>query len=132
VRIPKYFSNNLNVRAEFRTPDPLCNPYLAFACIFEAGIDGIRNKIEPGDPVDKDVYHLTEVERKKLGIKVLPSSLKEALEALENDNVCKRALGEAAEKYLKLKWEEWKEYEKCNSGNPKEVTSWELEKYLFA
>ncbi len=126
VRIPKYFSNNLNVRVEFRVPDPLCNPYLAIPCIFEAGLDGIRKSIDPGNPIDRNVYKLSETERKKLGIETLPGSLKEALEEWKSDDICVRALGkETAEKFYLLKLKEWEE-----SYSRDEV--WELQRYLFA
>jgi len=131
IRVPEYFpGKEKEARIEFRCPDPLCNPYLAYAAIFEAGLDGIRKKIEPGDPVDVNVYHLNEDQRKKFGIKVLPSSLKEALEEWKSDEICIQALGkENAEKYLELKTREWKEYEPYQR---REVTMWEIQKYLYA
>ena len=131
IRVPEYFAGNgEKKRVEFRCPDPLCNPYLAYAAVFEAGMDGIRKKIEPGDPIEKNVYSLTETERKSLGIETLPASLKEALEGWESDDICIKALGkETAEKYLELKLEEWREYEK--NGNSKSVTAWEIQRYLY-
>lgn len=131
IRVPEYFiGNGKRKRIEFRSPDPLCNPYLAYAVIFEAGMDGVRRKIEPGDPIEKNVYHLTEAERRSLGIGILPASLKEALEEWESDDICIQALGkETAEKYLKLKLAEWQEYEK--NGNANTVTAWEIQKYLY-
>ncbi len=93
-------------------------------------MDGIRKKIEPGDPIEKNVYHLTEAERKSLGIGTLPASLKEALEEWESDDICIRALRkETAEKYLELKLAEWQEYEK--NGNANTVTAWEIQKYIY-
>lgn len=89
VRIPVYLKGPASAkskRVEFRTPDPSCNPYLAFAAILMAGIDGIRRKIDPGDPVDANIYHLTPERRRDLGIKELPGSLLEAIEELETDN----------------------------------------------
>jgi len=134
VRVPEYFpGKEKEARIEFRCPDPLCNPYLVYTVIFEAGLDGIRKKIEPGEPVDANVYHLSEAKRKELGIKVLPASLKEALEEWQSDDVCIQALGrENAEKYMELKMQEWREYEPCIPNNKSEVTSWELQKYLYA
>lgn len=134
IRVPEYFpGKEAEARIEFRCPDPLCNPYLAYSVIFEAGLDGIKNKIEPGDPVDVNVYHLSEAERKKLGIKVLPTSLKEALEEWKSDEICVQALGKRiAETYRELKVQEWKEYEPEVPKNKNEVTSWELQKYLYA
>jgi len=134
LRVPEYFpGKEEEARIEFRSPDPLCNPYLAYTVIFEAGLDGIRKKIEPGEPVDANVYHLNEAEREKLGIKVLPASLKEALEEWESDEVCVQALGrENAEKYMMLKMQEWREYEPHMPNNKNHVTPWELQKYLYA
>ena len=134
IRLPEYFyGKEKEARIEFRCPDSLCNPYLAYTAIFEAGLDGVRKKIEPGDPVDTNVYHLSEAKRRELGIEVLPTSLKEALEEWESDEVCVRALGkENAEKYMELKMQEWKEYEPHMPANKNQVTPWELQKYLYA
>jgi len=134
VRVPEYFpEKEKEARIEFRCPDPLCNPYLVYTTVLTAGLDGLRRKIDPGDPVDMNLYHLSETEREKLGIKVLPSSLKEALEEWRSDEICITALGrENAEKYLELETREWKEYEPHMPTNNSEVTSWELQKYLYA
>ncbi|MEM2463711.1 MAG: type I glutamate--ammonia ligase [Candidatus Bathyarchaeia archaeon] len=134
IRVPEYFPGKENeARIEFRCPDPLCNPYLAYVAVFEAGLDGLRKKIEPGDPVDVNVYHLSDAKRRELGIKVLPGSLKEALEEWESDDICIKALGrETAEKYLELKMQEWKEYEPHMPENRNEVTWWEQQKYIYA
>jgi len=133
VRVPEYFPGKEHeARIEFRCPDPLCNPYLTYTVIFEAGLDGIRKKSDPGEPMELNVYHLSEARRKKLGIKVLPASLKDALEEWQSDEICLRALGrENAEKYLELKMHEWKEYEPHIPNNRSEVTNWELQKYLY-
>jgi len=88
IRIPVYHkgaSNAARKRVEFRTPDPSCNPYLCFAAVMSAGLDGILKKIDPGDPVDENIYHLTPERRKQLGVKELPGSLKEAVECLKSD-----------------------------------------------
>lgn len=134
LRVPEYFPREENeARVEFRCPDPLCNPYLAYAVLFEAGLDGIKKKIEPGDPIEENVYHFTDAKRKELGIQTLPTSLKEALDEWNNDEICVKAIGKGnAEKFLALKTEEWKEYEPHMPNNKNEVTLWELEKYLFA
>jgi len=134
IRVPEYFpGKEREARIEFRCPDPLCNPYLAYTVIFEAGLDGIRKKIDPGEPVDLNVYHLSEAKRKELGIKVLPGSLREALEEWKNDAICTQALGgENAEKYAELKMQEWVEYEPHIPKDKAEVTTWELQKYLYA
>ena len=136
IRVPEYFPRKENeARIEYRSPDALCNPYLAYTVLLEAGLEGITKKIEPGDPVDENLYRLSESRRKELGIKTLPASLKEALDEWNNDNICVRALGkENAEKYLKLKMEEWLEYESSErvSADTRKITKWELQKYLLA
>jgi glutamine synthetase len=134
IRVPAFSPNNgKEARIEFRCPDPLCNPYLAYTVIFEAGLDGIRKKIEPGEAVDVNVYNLSDAKRRELGIKVLPASLREALEEWESDDICIRVLGrENAEKYKELKLQEWREYETHMPSNKAEVTSWEIQKYLYA
>jgi len=83
-RIPMYSNNPKAKRVEFRCPDPSCNPYISFAAMLMAGLDGIQNKIEPGDPLDKDIYELPLDELAK--IRSVPGSLSEALDALEEDN----------------------------------------------
>jgi glutamine synthetase len=84
VRIPMYSKSEKSKRIEFRTPDPTCNPYLAFAACVMAGLDGVQNKIDPGKPIDKDLYDLPAEEAK--AIKQLPGSLEEVLNALEADH----------------------------------------------
>ncbi len=134
IRIPEYYPGlKREARIEFRCPDPLCNPYLTYAAVYEAGMDGIRRKIDPGDPVEENVYELSEARRRELGVGVLPSSLKEALEEWESDDICIRAIGrENAQKYLELKMAEWREYEKHAPEEPAQVTAWEIRKYLYA
>jgi glutamine synthetase len=83
VRIPMYSTSEKAKRLEFRTPDPSCNPYLAFPAMLMAGLDGIRNKIEPPKPIDKDLYELEAEEAAK--VKSMPGTLDQALDALEKD-----------------------------------------------
>jgi glutamine synthetase len=122
IRIPA--GRGLSTRLEFRSPDPTCNPYLTFTAILAAGLDGIRRGIDPGDPVDLNVYHLTEAERKSLGIRTLPANLKEALNYLEEDKVIRDALGDHVFNNLvrlgNLEWEAYNTY----------VHSWEIERYI--
>ena len=82
-----------STRAEFRSPDPMCNPYLTFACMLAAGLDGIKNKIMPPDPTNTNIYHLNAKERKKMKIDMLPGSLAESQAALMKDKVICDALG---------------------------------------
>ena len=84
VRIPMYSTSEKAKRLEFRTPDPSCNPYLAFPAMLMAGLDGVRNKIEPPKPIDKDLYELEPEEAAK--VKSMPGSLDQALDALEKDH----------------------------------------------
>jgi glutamine synthetase len=109
---------------EDRTIDSACNPYLATTAIFAAGIDGIENKIDPG-PVNKEnMYKVTEEDLEKRGIGVLPSTLLEATNELERDEVIKAAIGtDFAKVYIKLKRREWSEYHST-------VSQWETDRYL--
>ncbi len=84
VRIPMYSASPKAKRAEFRPPDPSCNPYLAFAAMLMAGLDGVLNKIDPGDPLDKDIYDLSPEEMRQ--VPSMPASLDEALDCLEQDH----------------------------------------------
>ena len=84
VRIPMYFTSPKAKRIEFRCPDPSCNPYMAFSAMLMAAVDGILNKIDPGEPLDKDIYDLPPEELAK--VPQTPGSLNEALKALESDN----------------------------------------------
>ncbi|HEY6328036.1 MAG TPA: glutamine synthetase, partial [Blastocatellia bacterium] len=83
IRIPMYSDSPKAKRLEVRFPDASCNPYLAFSAMLLAGLDGIQNRIDPGDPLDKDIYELSSAELKD--VPVLPASLDRALEALEGD-----------------------------------------------
>ena len=85
IRVPMMGSSPKAKRIEFRTPDPSANPYLAFAAILMAGLDGIRREIEPPDPVDEDIYELAETER-GASIGRTPASLDEAINNLERDH----------------------------------------------
>ena len=87
IRVPIYHRRDHDgKRIEYRAPDPSTNPYLALPAMILAGLDGIKKKLDPGDPIDKNIYALSEEERKKLGIKTLPRTLDEALDELETDN----------------------------------------------
>ncbi|NYT07913.1 MAG: type I glutamate--ammonia ligase [Methanomicrobiales archaeon] len=91
VRVPAARGNS--TRAEFRSPDPMCNPYLTFAAMLAAGLDGMRNKIEPPESTNTNIYHLTPEQRQKMGIEMLPGSLIEAQTALEDDAVLTKTMG---------------------------------------
>jgi glutamine synthetase len=109
---------------EFKVIDPTCNPYLASAAILGAGLDGIENEADPGNPVTVDPGDLTEAEREKMGIFRLPETLGEAIEALREDEFFKSVVGEMmVEEYIKVKRHNWIEY-------IHQVSQWEFEKYL--
>ncbi len=109
---------------ELRSVDSSSNPYLLTAAVLGAGLDGIRNEMDPGDPVNLNLYDTTEEQRRSLGISNLPQSLQEALEALKADEVIRNALGpNLAAEFIKLKTQEWIDYSRC-------VTDWEIERYL--
>jgi glutamine synthetase len=84
IRIPMYSASEKSKRIEFRPPDPSCNPYLAFSAMLMAGLDGIQNKTDPGDPLDKNLYDLPAEEARL--VKKVPASLEAALAALEDDH----------------------------------------------
>jgi len=111
-------------RCENRMPDPCANPYLAIAVQLAAGLDGIHERIDPGEPVNKNIARMSYRERRKYRIDDLPRDLHEALDYLEKDAVVREALGEHIyERYLDAKREEWQEY----IG---QVGEWELNRYL--
>lgn len=111
-------------RIEMRLPDGSMNPYLASAAIAAAGLDGIERKLDPGEPLNINLYELTEAQIRERGIKLLPQSLKEAVDALEADEVVKEGLGrELAEEFIQLKRMEWVEYSR-------HVSDWETRRYL--
>jgi glutamine synthetase len=126
IRIPRYTEGrDKSMRAELRFPDPSSNPYLAFAGMLAAALDGIDNKMTPPKPLNNvNLYHLDKAERKKLGVGELPGSLAEALHELEKDAVLKEALGPVAyEAFVRAKWEEWDDFRL-------RVTDYEIERYL--
>ena len=122
VRIPA--SRVEDTRVEFRSPDPACNPYLAFAVMIKAGMEGIKNKIEPPESVDGNVYEMNQEERKAAGIRRLPANLMEALEELKRDELIRSVLGEHIySHFMKAKRIEWELYQRG-------VHQWELDQYL--
>ena len=111
-------------RIEARFPDPSCNPYLAFAALIHAGLDGIDRDLDCDDPVRENIYEFDEEKRDEYGITTLPSNLGEAIEALEADDVVQDALGEHVfENFVEAKTQEFEEY-------IVEVSEWELDQYL--
>lgn len=122
LRVPA--KRGVSTRVELRSPDPACNPYLAFAAILESCLDGIRNKIDPPAPVESNIYKLSTKERKKQRIESLPGSLAEALEYLDKSLVAQAALGEHIHKeFMTAKKKEWDSFRTY-------VSQWELDRYL--
>jgi glutamine synthetase len=122
VRVPA--RRGAGTRCEVRVPDPACNPYLAFLVMLHAGLDGIRNKIDPGPAVNLNIFDLDEQEKSDLNIRQLPGDLKSALDELERDKVLCEALGpHIVEHFLAAKRQVWREFSL-------QVHSWELERYL--
>jgi glutamine synthetase len=114
-----------STRIELRSPDPSANPYLAIAACLKAGLDGIRNKIEPELEVRDNVNAISEEEALKRGIAKLPTDLLEACDAMEKDGLVRDLLGERVyEQYYNAKVADWKEYDA-------QVTNWEIESYLY-
>jgi glutamine synthetase len=125
IRVPMYKPGKEKAtRIELRSPDPACNPYLAFACMLHAGLKGIEMKYPLPEPVEKDVYHMSPAERAALGIEELPGSLKEAIEYAKKSELLKEALGEHIYNQLIIEKEaEWNDYRI-------RVTEYEIQKYL--
>jgi len=122
VRVPP--GKGLRTRMEYRPTDGSCNFYTAYAGILAAGLDGVRRKIEPPEPVEENIYEMSEEERAKRGIAVLPGNLGEALTEFSKDKHLQGSLGQAfCEKFLELKTKEWREYNTI-------VHEWERKKYL--
>ena len=123
IRIPSVRGES--TRIELRCPDPSANPYLALAVCLQAGLDGIRNQIEPPKSIDRNIYEMSEEERQAAGIESIPGTLIEAVRELEKDDFIKAALGkQVADAYINAKKREWSEYRS-------QVTEWEIDRYLY-
>jgi len=125
IRIPEYKpGRELHTRIEYRSPDPACNPYLVFAVMLAAGLDGIEKEIPLPAPVEENVFEMTAEERAARGIEMLPGSLIEAIEAAEGSELLRSALGDHVfESLLKNKRIEWDRYRR-------HITDFELAEYL--
>ncbi len=125
IRVPRYSpGREKSTRAELRCPDPSCNPYLAFAVMLKAGLQGIKKKMQPPEPEDGDVYGFNPAILAEKKIYTLPTSLEEAVDELEKDKLMQETLGKHTfEKYIEAKRAEWEEYSI-------QVTDWEISKYL--
>jgi glutamine synthetase len=122
IRIPA--RRGVGTRIELRSPDPTCNPYLALAVTLKAGLDGIKGKLKPPQPVNENVYLMTREERLRLGIENLPANLFEALKELKKDLIIQEALGDHIyERFMQAKEIEWEVYNT-------QVHKWEIEQYV--
>lgn len=125
ARVPQYHpGTESGARIELRCPDPSCNPYLTFAVLLHAGLDGIERGYELPEPMDKNLYHLLPEERRRFGVKQLPETLGEAIEIAAESELMLRALGEhTLDRFVEIKRKEWEDYRL-------QVTQWELERFL--
>ena len=122
IRVPA--KRGKSTRIELRSPDPSCNPYLAFAVMLTAGLKGIEDKIAPPAPTQVNIYDMNEAERLEHSIPSLPGSLYEALEEFKKSDLAREALGEHIyNEFIKAKTREWDEYRTY-------VSAWEVDKYL--
>jgi glutamine synthetase len=127
IRIPLYKPGSEQAtRAEIRCPDPACNPYLTFACLLQAGLEGIEQGYELPEPMETNLYHLTPEQRRERGIVALPETLGEAIDELSRSELARKALGpHIFDRYVELKRKEWDEYRV-------QLTQWEMDRYLKA
>jgi len=125
VRVPNYHPGSEQAtRMELRCPDPGCNPYLTFALLLHAGLDGIEKGYELPEPMERNLYHLSPDDRRRLGIEQLPETLGEAVELAAESELVLKALGEhTLDRFVEIKREEWEDYRV-------QVTQWELDRYL--
>jgi len=125
IRVPEYKPGKENsTRIEYRAPDPACNPYLAFSVMLAAGLDGVEKGWEPPEPVEENVYEMSEEDRQKRGIGTLPGSLSEAILLMEKSPLMREALGDHVFfTFLQNKKIEW-------DGYRTQVTDYELKRYL--
>lgn len=125
IRVPRYTPGREKaVRVEIRCPDPAANPYLAFAVLLAAGLDGVEKKMTPPAPVEDDIFEMTAEEAHERGIGSVAATLKEALDELAANDVVRSALGEFTfNKFYAAKMQEWDQYRIA-------VSQWELDRYL--
>lgn len=124
IRIPSNNDNPEAIRAEIRSPDALCNPYLACAALLRAGMQGIKNNYTLPEFVQDNLYTVDEKTMQHYGIDLLPQSMHEAIEAFEHSDLMKDLLGDLFTMYLNHKKQEWHDFSSS-------VTDWELERYLY-
>jgi glutamine synthetase len=122
VRIPE--RRGIGTRIELRSPDPSCNPYLAFAVMIAAGLDGVKRRTDPGPPINKNIFAMSHREKRRLRIDELPTDLRDAVRWMRKDPLMRETLGEHVyEHFVQAKEAAWNEYSAT-------VHPWELERYL--
>ncbi|MEA3293597.1 MAG: glutamine synthetase family protein [Euryarchaeota archaeon] len=125
IRVPMYQpGKELATRMEYRAADPICNPYLTFSVMLAAGLEGVEKGYELPDPLERNIYQMSEAERKNTGVDSLPANLGEAIAETQKSDVVRRALGDHVfERFIALKKQEWDDYRI-------QVTPYEIEKFL--
>ena len=125
IRVPMYHPGQEKAtRCEFRSPDPACNPYLTFAVMLHAGLEGIEKGYKVEDPMEMNLYDLSDAERAELGVQTLPESLGDAIRNAEGSELLKKAIGDHIfSRFIELKKKEWNEYRV-------QLTTWEMDRYL--
>jgi glutamine synthetase len=125
IRVPMYQpGKELATRMEYRAADPVCNPYLTFSVMLAAGLEGVEKGYELPDPLERNIYQMSEAERKNTGVDSLPANLGEAIAETQKSDVVRRALGDHVfERFIALKKQEWDDYRI-------QVTQYEIEKFL--
>ena len=122
VRVPE--RRGSGTRVELRSPDPSCNPYLAFAVMIAAGLDGVASRTDPGPPINKNIFAMSQREKRRLRIDELPSDLREAVRQMKKDPLMRQTLGDHIyDHFVAAKQASWDEYSAT-------VHPWELERYL--
>ena len=125
IRVPMYHPGQEKAtRCEFRSPDPACNPYLTFAVMLHAGLEGIEKGYKLEKPMEMNLYDLNDAERAELGVETLPDSLGEAIKFAEGSELLKKALGDHIySRFIEIKKKEWNDYRV-------QLTQWEMDRYL--
>ncbi len=125
IRVPMYHPGQEKAtRCEFRSPDPACNPYLTFAVMLQAGLEGIEKGYEIEDPMEMNLYDLSDKEREEMGIQTLPESMGDAIKEIEKSELMKNALGDHIfSRFIELKKKDWNDYRV-------QLTQWEMDNYL--
>jgi glutamine synthetase len=134
IRVPTYRADDVN-RVEIRSPDPVCDPYLAFAALLKAGMEGIEEEMKVPKPCVQNVYGLSKRELASRGIDMLPANLAEAIDMAREGHILGSLLGSHFDRFIRIKEREWEEYHDYLRGLKKtvdipKVTEWERKRYF--